>query len=109
MENAKKQLPKIRDEERESRFGEVFGVSGPVVVSILSLPLLASPRSRGGQGVDGLVTDDWDCVVGTAVDCCEHERGEYVRVGEYHSSLLAETSGEECPPSRQPRWYKWAY
>ena len=33
MENAKKQLPKIRDEERESRFGQVYGVSGPVVVA----------------------------------------------------------------------------
>ncbi|KDN48874.1 putative TFP1p-H+-ATPase V1 domain 69 kd catalytic subunit, vacuolar [Tilletiaria anomala UBC 951] len=28
-----KQLPKIRDEERESRMGSVFGVSGPVVVA----------------------------------------------------------------------------
>lgn len=33
MENAKKYLPKIRDEEKESRFGQVYGVSGPVVVA----------------------------------------------------------------------------
>lgn len=33
LPNAKKNLPKIEDEERESRFGQVFGVSGPVVVA----------------------------------------------------------------------------
>ncbi|CDZ97047.1 v-type atpase [Phaffia rhodozyma] len=33
MQNAKKDLPKIRDEDRESRFGSVFGVSGPVVIA----------------------------------------------------------------------------
>ncbi|KAG5221755.1 H(+)-transporting V1 sector ATPase [Salix suchowensis] len=33
LQNAKRDLPKIRDEERESRFGQVFGVSGPVVVA----------------------------------------------------------------------------
>lgn len=33
LQNAKKELPKVRDEERESRFGSVFGVSGPVVVA----------------------------------------------------------------------------
>lgn len=33
MENAKNFLPKIRDEEKESRFGQVYGVSGPVVVA----------------------------------------------------------------------------
>ena len=33
LPNAKKALPKIADEERESRFGQVFGVSGPVVVA----------------------------------------------------------------------------
>ncbi|EPQ32039.1 uncharacterized protein PFL1_00237 [Pseudozyma flocculosa PF-1] len=33
MQNAKKDLPKIRDEEREGRYGTVFGVSGPVVVA----------------------------------------------------------------------------
>ncbi|KAF8626150.1 hypothetical protein AX15_005044 [Amanita polypyramis BW_CC] len=32
-QNARKDLPKIRDEERESRFGQVFGVSGPVVIA----------------------------------------------------------------------------
>jgi len=32
-QDAKKNLPKIRDEERESRFGRVFGVSGPVVIA----------------------------------------------------------------------------
>lgn len=33
LENAKKELPKIRDEEWESRFGYVFSVSGPVVIA----------------------------------------------------------------------------
>ncbi|KAJ7580990.1 ATP synthase alpha/beta family, nucleotide-binding domain-containing protein [Mycena floridula] len=33
LSNARRDLPKIRDEERESRFGQVFGVSGPVVVA----------------------------------------------------------------------------
>lgn len=33
LPNARKNLPKIRDEDRESRFGQVYGVSGPVVVA----------------------------------------------------------------------------
>ncbi|KAJ2916050.1 hypothetical protein MD484_g4399, partial [Candolleomyces efflorescens] len=33
LQNARRDLPKIRDEERESRFGQVFGVSGPVVIA----------------------------------------------------------------------------
>ncbi|KAF9001998.1 ATP synthase alpha/beta family, nucleotide-binding domain-containing protein [Cyathus striatus] len=33
LQNAKKDLLKIRDEDRESRFGQVFGVSGPVVIA----------------------------------------------------------------------------
>ncbi|KAF9239609.1 V-type ATPase [Melanogaster broomeanus] len=33
LHNAKRDLPKIADEERESRFGQVFGVSGPVVIA----------------------------------------------------------------------------
>ncbi|VDB86956.1 unnamed protein product [Peniophora sp. CBMAI 1063] len=33
LPNAKKTLIKIADEDRESRFGQVFGVSGPVVVA----------------------------------------------------------------------------
>lgn len=33
LQIAKRDLPKVRDEERESRFGQVFGVSGPVVVA----------------------------------------------------------------------------
>ncbi|EAU88427.1 endodeoxyribonuclease [Coprinopsis cinerea okayama7 len=33
LQNAKRDLPKIRDEEHESRFGQVYGVSGPVVVA----------------------------------------------------------------------------
>ncbi|TXT13693.1 hypothetical protein VHUM_01060 [Vanrija humicola] len=32
MDRAKKELPKIRDEHRESMFGSVFSVSGPVVI-----------------------------------------------------------------------------
>ena len=33
LQNAKRDLPKIADEDRESRFGHVFGVSGPVVIA----------------------------------------------------------------------------
>ncbi|OZJ03283.1 V-type proton ATPase catalytic subunit A [Bifiguratus adelaidae] len=33
LENAKKDLPRIRDHEKESSFGTVFAVSGPVVVA----------------------------------------------------------------------------
>ena len=33
LQNAKRDLPKISDEDRESRYGQVFGVSGPVVVA----------------------------------------------------------------------------
>ena len=33
LDNAKKDLPKIRDEHRESLFGQVYGVSGPVVIA----------------------------------------------------------------------------
>lgn len=33
LQNAKRDLPKIEYEERESRFGQVFGVSGPVVIA----------------------------------------------------------------------------
>ena len=33
LPNAKRNLPKIRDEERESMFGQVYGVSGPVVIA----------------------------------------------------------------------------
>ncbi|KZV61328.1 V-type ATPase [Peniophora sp. CONT] len=33
LPNAKKTLIKIEDEDRESRFGQVFGVSGPVVIA----------------------------------------------------------------------------
>jgi V-type H+-transporting ATPase subunit A len=33
LDNAKRDLPKVREEDRESRFGSVFGVSGPVVIA----------------------------------------------------------------------------
>lgn len=33
LQNAKKDLPKIQDEDRESKLGQVFGVSGPVVIA----------------------------------------------------------------------------
>ncbi|KAJ3370261.1 H(+)-transporting V1 sector ATPase subunit A [Allomyces arbusculus] len=33
LENAQRDLPRIRDEERESMFGYIFSVSGPVVVA----------------------------------------------------------------------------
>lgn len=33
LQNAKRDIRKIRDEDRESRYGQVFGVSGPVVIA----------------------------------------------------------------------------
>ncbi|ORZ30737.1 ATP synthase alpha/beta family, nucleotide-binding domain-domain-containing protein [Catenaria anguillulae PL171] len=33
LENAQRDLPRIRDEDRESRFGFIFSVSGPVVIA----------------------------------------------------------------------------
>ncbi|KAK0502893.1 ATP synthase alpha/beta family, nucleotide-binding domain-containing protein [Armillaria luteobubalina] len=33
LQNARRDLPKIQNEDRESRFGQVFGVSGPVVIA----------------------------------------------------------------------------
>ena len=33
LPNAKKDIRRIRDEDRESRFGQVYGVSGPVVIA----------------------------------------------------------------------------
>jgi hypothetical protein len=33
LQNAKRDLPKIANEDRESRFGRVYGVSGPVVIA----------------------------------------------------------------------------
>ena len=33
LQNAKANLARIRDEDRESRFGQVFSVSGPVVIA----------------------------------------------------------------------------
>lgn len=33
LSNAKRDMRKIRDEDRESQYGSVFGVSGPVVVA----------------------------------------------------------------------------
>jgi V-type H+-transporting ATPase subunit A len=33
LQNARRDLPKVRDEDRESKFGQVFGVSGPVVIA----------------------------------------------------------------------------
>lgn len=33
MQNARRNIAKVADEERESHFGQVFGVSGPVVIA----------------------------------------------------------------------------
>jgi hypothetical protein len=33
LQNARRDLPRIRDEDRESRYGSVYGVSGPVVIA----------------------------------------------------------------------------
>ena len=33
LQNAKRDLLKVRAEDRESRFGQAFGVSGPVVIA----------------------------------------------------------------------------
>ena len=60
LQNAKRDLPKIRDEERESRFGQVFGVSGPVVVA----------ENMIGAAMYELVRVGHDELVGGAFVCC---------------------------------------
>ncbi|RUS30924.1 hypothetical protein BC938DRAFT_478756 [Jimgerdemannia flammicorona] len=44
LQNAKRDLPKIRDHEREGDFGSIFGVSGPGKQSQFSLVLLWTNR-----------------------------------------------------------------
>lgn len=59
LQNAKQNLPKIRDEERESRFGQVFGVSGPVVIA----------ENMTGAAMYELVRVGHDELVGGAIYC----------------------------------------
>jgi hypothetical protein len=60
LQNAKRDLPKVRDEERESRFGHVFGVSGPVVIA----------ENMIGAAMYELVRVGHDELVGGASICC---------------------------------------
>ena len=60
LQNARRDLPKIRDEERESRFGQVFGVSGPVVIA----------ENMVGAAMYELVRVGHDELVGGASDGC---------------------------------------
>lgn len=59
LQNAKKNLPKIRDEELESKFGQVFGVSGPVVIA----------ENMIGAAMYELVRVGHDELVGGMVPC----------------------------------------
>ena len=59
LPNAKKTLIKIADEDRESRFGQVFGVSGPVVVA----------ENMIGSAMYELVRVGHDELVGGAQSC----------------------------------------
>ena len=58
LSNAKRDLPKVRDEDRESRFGQVFGVSGPVVIA----------ENMVGSAMYELVRVGHDELVGGAYD-----------------------------------------
>lgn len=60
LPNAKKNLPKISDEDRESRFGQVFGVSGPVVIA----------ENMTGSAMYELVRVGHDELVGGNVNNC---------------------------------------
>ena len=60
LQNAKRDLPKVRDEERESRFGQVFGVSGPVVIA----------ENMTGSAMYELVRVGHDELVGGAWNIC---------------------------------------
>jgi V-type H+-transporting ATPase subunit A len=60
LPNAKKNLPKISDEDRESRFGQVFGVSGPVVIA----------ENMTGSAMYELVRVGHDELVGGTSDLC---------------------------------------
>lgn len=61
LPNAKKNLPKISDEERESRFGQVFGVSGPVVVAENMIGCAMYELVRVGH--DELVGGSYKCLL----------------------------------------------
>ena len=58
MENVKRGLAKIADEDRESRYGQVFGVSGPVVIA----------ENMTGSAMYELVRVGHDELVGGAMD-----------------------------------------
>jgi V-type H+-transporting ATPase subunit A len=60
LQNARRDLPKVRDEEREGRFGQVFGVSGPVVIA----------ENMVGAAMYELVRVGHDELVGGALRCC---------------------------------------
>lgn len=87
LPNAKQNLPKIRDEDRESHFGQVFGVSGPVVVA----------ENMTGSAMYELVRVGHDELVGGAFHLEDHpgtsrvelaSRGDSNRCGQgYHSSV----------------------
>ena len=58
LSNARRDLPKVSDEDRESRFGQVFGVSGPVVIA----------ENMTGSAMYELVRVGHDELVGGAMD-----------------------------------------
>lgn len=66
LQNAKRDIRKIRDEDRESRYGQVFGVSGPVVIA----------ENMAGAAMYELVRVGHDELVGgTKVSMCSEWRG----------------------------------
>ena len=65
LSNAKRDLPKVADEERESRFGQVFGVSGPVVIAENMIGCAMYELVRVGH--DELETRGLACICGSRV------------------------------------------
>lgn len=62
LQNAKRDLNKIRDEYRESRFGQVFGVSGPVVIAENMIGAAMYELVRVGH--DELVGGEFSSILG---------------------------------------------
>ena len=87
LPNAKKNLPKIQDEDRESRFGQVFGVSGPVVVAenMIGCAMYELVRVGHDELVGGVLKRTVRC---THLMCNTFSRGYSYRCGQSdHSSV----------------------
>jgi V-type H+-transporting ATPase subunit A len=91
LPNARKHLPKISDEDRESRFGQVYGVSGPVVVAENMIGCAMYELVRVGH--DELVGGISDILL--KIPLCSEYRAEVIRIDADKATIQVyeETSG----------------